>query len=95
MNYKKLTIEEIIDWCKANDQVAWLKEAAAKKTACKVYPRIKVDGKYVVDKTAKPSVEMRPRSFIELKREFCEKFMPDLLPKAAKKESFHDLIARL
>ena len=34
MNYKKLTIEEIIDWCKANDQVAWLKEAAAKKTAC-------------------------------------------------------------
>ena len=31
MNYKDMKIEDIINWCVANDQVAWLK-AEAKKT---------------------------------------------------------------
>lgn len=30
MDYKTMTVEDIINWCKANDQVAWLKEEAAK-----------------------------------------------------------------
>lgn len=30
MNYKTMKIEDIIQWCKANNQVAWLKETAAK-----------------------------------------------------------------
>lgn len=30
MNYKTMKIEDIIEWCKANGQVAWLKETAAK-----------------------------------------------------------------
>lgn len=30
MNYKDMTIEDIIAWCKDNKQVDWLKEAAAK-----------------------------------------------------------------
>ena len=30
MNYKDMTIEDIIQWCKDNKQVDWLKEAAAK-----------------------------------------------------------------
>ena len=30
MDFKTMRIEDIIDWCKANNQVAWLKETAAK-----------------------------------------------------------------
>ena len=30
MNYKDMKIEDIIDWCKANSQVEWLKETASK-----------------------------------------------------------------
>lgn len=30
MNYKDMKIEDIIDWCKANKEVDWLKETAAK-----------------------------------------------------------------
>ncbi len=30
MNYKDMTIEDIISWCQENKQVDWLKETAAK-----------------------------------------------------------------
>lgn len=30
MDYKTMTIQDIIDWCKANNQVKWLKATAAK-----------------------------------------------------------------
>lgn len=30
MNYKDMTIEDIIDWCTKNGQVDWLKDAATK-----------------------------------------------------------------
>lgn len=30
MNYKDMTIEDIIQWCQEHKQVAWLKEAASK-----------------------------------------------------------------
>ena len=30
MNYKDMKIEDIIDWCTKNKEVAWLKETAAK-----------------------------------------------------------------
>lgn len=30
MNYKDMKIEDIIEWCKANKQVDWLKDTAAK-----------------------------------------------------------------
>lgn len=33
MNYQGMKIEDIISWCKANNQVEWLKE-----TATKTYP---------------------------------------------------------
>ena len=35
MDYKSMKIENIIEWCKANGQVAWLKEIAAKKIPTK------------------------------------------------------------
>ena len=30
MNYQTMKIEDIISWCKANNEVAWLKATAAK-----------------------------------------------------------------
>ena len=30
MNYQTMKIEDIIEWCKANNQVEWLKETASK-----------------------------------------------------------------
>lgn len=113
MDYKTMTIEEIIEWCKEHKETKWLKEAAAKTVSTKVYPKVKVRAlddngnpaftksgkpkfKTVNDTTKKPTTEKRPISFIELKKEFCQKFMPEILPKAkAKKPTFYDMINSL
>ena len=112
-DFRHITIEEIIAWCKENNQVEWLKAAAAEKVEVSIYPRNKVakvdeagnpvlnsKGKptytYVTDKTATPTVELRPISFIQLKQAFCEKFMPELLPNGGKKKpTMFDLINAL
>lgn len=39
--YKDIKLEDIIDYCTANNQVAWLKETAAKEVEVEVYPRKK------------------------------------------------------
>jgi hypothetical protein len=97
VDYQHLNIEHIIAWCKANNEVKWLKETASKKVEYKVYPKVKgEDGKMRVDKTQEPKVEMRSISFIQIKIEFVEKFMPELKPEAKpKKASMYDLIAAL
>jgi hypothetical protein len=101
MDYQSMKIEHIIDWCVANKQVDWLKATAAKKTECKVYPRKKVvnaKGKVVskADKSQPYTIEKRNISFIEIKKAFCEQFMPELLPEAKeKKASMYDIIAAL
>lgn len=95
MNYQDMSIEDIITWCQENNQVAWLKETASQKVEYKVYPRVKVDGKWTTDKTATPKVEMRPISFIQIKIAFVNKFMPEIAPKAQKKVSMYDRIMAL
>lgn len=102
MEFKTMTINDIIEWCQANNQVEWLKATAAKTEPCEVYPRVKKvneNGKVVstVDKTQKPTIENRSISFISIKTAFCKEFMPDLLPKATteKKPSMYELIANL
>ena len=77
MDYKKMTINDIIDWCKANNEVEWLK-AEVNKTITK-------DGK------------TRDITFIEIKKDFATKFMPEILPvpTKAKKPTMKDLIAAL
>lgn len=74
MDTKNLTIDDIIAYCQEHNEVAWLKEIAAKKVEYKIYPRIKVDGKSVADKTQEPKIEMRPVSFVQIKTAFLEKF---------------------
>lgn len=99
--YKNMTIEDIIEYCKANGEVAWLKEAAKKKVPVKRYPKVKTtndNGKKVMvsDKTQEPSIEMELISFVQLKREFCKKFKPHLVPeKAEKGKTMYELIADL
>ena len=67
MDYKKMTLDDIIAWCKANSQVDWLKS-----TAKKTFPT--EDG------------GTRKITFIEIKRAFCEVFMPEIMPKAEPKQ---------
>ena len=113
LNFKELNIEDIISWCKANNQIEWLKATSAKQTEYKVYPTKKVadineDGtpklkkngspkyKNVADKSQPYTIKKHPITFVELKMEFVEKFMPEIAPKAKeKKPSFHDTIANL
>lgn len=95
MDYQKITIDDIIAYCKEHGQVKWLKEVASRKVEYKVYPKIEKNGKMVSDKKAEPTIEMRPISFIQIKIEFVNKFMPEIAPKAQKKESMYDKIMAL
>lgn len=82
MDYKAMKIEDIINWCKENNQVAWLKQIAAKQ-----YPVVDEEGN---------ETGTRNITFIELKIAFAKKFMPDILPKAKdKKPTMFDLIKNL
>lgn len=94
--YKDLKIGDIIEWCQENGQVKWLKEKAQEKREFKKYPRVKVNGKWTVDKTQEPEVVEQPISFIELKKDFAEEFLPDIAPKKKeKKPTMYELIAAL
>lgn len=96
MEFKTMTINDIIAWCKANNQVEWLKAEAARKMPCSVYPKKEVDGKKVVDKTATPTIEMRPITFIQIKTDFVNKFMPEIAPKKKDaKPTMYELINAL
>ena len=74
MDYKSMKFEDIVNWCKENNEVNWLKDIVA-------------------DFEAKNE---RKITFIELKRAFVEKFMPEIAPaKKVKKPSMYDIIASL
>lgn len=96
MNFKTMRLDDIIDWCKANNQVEWLKATANKTSTMKVYPRVRVDGKIITDRTAEPTIKEVPITFIELKMAFVEEFMPEIAPKAEpKKPTMYDRIKAL
>lgn len=42
LTYKDMKIEDIMEWCIANNQIEWLKAIKDKKVPYKVYPRLKV-----------------------------------------------------
>lgn len=94
MDIKNLTIEDVIAYCQEHNEVAWLKETAAKKVPYKIYPRTKINGKSVADKSQEPKIEMRPISFVQIKTEFLEKFALTA-PKKPKEPTMYDKIAAL
>lgn len=96
MDFKTMKIDDIINWCVANNQVEWLKAEAQKKTTRKVYPKITQDGKKVTDKTQTPTIIEQPITFIEIKKDFVDKFMPEIAPKAKEaKPTMYEKIAAL
>lgn len=97
-NYKDWELPDIIQWCKDNGKVEWLKATAAKKVERKVYPKVESVSKngkksWKQDKTQPFKIEYVPISFVELKAEFISTFI-ETAPKA-KKPSMYDLIAAL
>lgn len=104
LNFKKMTIDDIMSWCVANNQVAWLKAKASETKECKVYPRHTVEkvknGETVkvseADKSQPYKLETRPISFIDIKTAFVNEFMPELAPKAGEKApTMYERIAAL
>lgn len=82
MNYKTMGIDEVIEWCKENNQVEWLKKTAAKKY-------------YTINKDTGEK-KARKITFIELKAEFVDKFMPEIKPVAKpKKPTMYEMIEAL
>lgn len=104
IEFKDIKVEDIVGWCVANGEVDWLKAKAKEERECVVYPRKtvkeevngKVKVKSVADKSKEPHKEMRPISFIQIRNDFVEKFMPELMPQKKDKEpSMYDIIANL
>lgn len=72
MDYKTMNRYDIIEWCKENKEVEWLKKEAAKV----------INGKKI--------------TFFQLKKNFCKKFMPEIMPKAkTKAPTFYEEIEAL
>lgn len=102
MNYKTMQIEDIINWCKENNKVAWLKAKAKETVEVERYSgRVQTTnskGKtvWIADKTS-PKVKVKqPISFIQIKIDFVNEFMPEIAPaKKDKKPTMYDLIAEL
>ena len=87
--------EDIIQWCKDNDKVEWLKAVRAEKKQVKVYPKIpNAQGKLVEDKSAEPRNVMRPMDFLTIKRRLMAEFFPSG-EKKSKKKTFLDEIDAL
>lgn len=85
MDYKSMKIDDIIAWCIAHNQVAWLKATAAQTFTQTI---TKEDGT--------TEAKERKITFIELKLAFVEKFMPEIAPERKPKQpSMFDKIAAL
>ena len=96
MDFKTMNIDDIMNWCVANKQTEWLKTFVSTPVAHKDYPTIIVDGKKVKDKSATPKTVYEKPTYIEIRKAFVAKFMPEIAPKAKeKKPSMYDRIAAL
>lgn len=99
-NPKDVNTDFIINWCKDNNQVEWLKRESAKTQLVKRYPRKTItdeNGKKVsvVDKTQEPTLKREPISFLTLRNAFIDEFMPEIRPTKKAKKTFRDLIDEL
>lgn len=97
---KNLKFEELVAWCKENNQVAWLK-ALPRTKEVKVYPKVdKVcsDGKVrqVYDKKQQPiGVKTIGLPYTELKGMFIDKFFPQFVTEKVAAPSMWDIIDSL
>ena len=100
-NYKDWEMPDIIEWCKENNQVEWLKKTVATKVKKPIYPKIEHTTKtgkktMVYDKKAKPIGYQEVRiSFVEIKSAFIDKFFPEQKAQKEEKVTFYDIVANL
>lgn len=91
-DFQHITIEDIIEWCKENNQVEWLKAESRKTVEQKIYPKGE-NGK--VDKKQAPiGSKTVPIPYTTLKNNFIIKFFPSLKGDTKKKD-FHAMIEEL
>ena len=107
--FKDWEIDDIIAYCKEHNEVDWLKATAAKMVEVKAYPRVKVQkvvngqpqynkkGKPVMvsvaDKTAQPTITKARITFVQIKKEFADKF--GFATESKKAATMYDKIAAL
>lgn len=90
----KSTKEDIIQWCKDNDKVEWLKNIRAEKKTAKVYPKVvNAEGKLVADKSAAPTIVEKDMDYLTIKRRLMSEFFSTT--KKSKKKTFLDEIDAL
>lgn len=99
LEFKTMTKEDIGEWCKANgaEAVAWIKAKAREMVDKPIYPKVKNEkGKMVDDKTQEPIGTKKVKiSMVQLKIDFCRKYMPEILPASHKKLSMYDYFESL
>ena len=91
VTYENIDADYIEEYCVKNGEIDWLVETTSKTYTHTVYPKvpkINKDGKEVLvyDKKQEPiGKEERAIPFTKIKRLFCEKFMPALIPETKDK----------
>ena len=81
MDYRKMKFEDVYNWCKEHNELAWLEAKVKEEIEVEVYPYIKDEnGKRKQDKSAQPTIEKRPISYLLVKDAFVTKFMPEIKP---------------
>lgn len=98
---KEMKIEHIISWCKANNQLPWLEKKMQETVTREFYPYLKVRdeetgkmvcakdeyGQRIIDRSKPPRRKTISIGFMEIKKDFINKFLPGLHyaePKEAK-----------
>ena len=98
---KDISLEDIINWCQENNQVAWLKATAAKTVERKYYPMITYTDKEgkerrKQDKNQEPiAVKQVPISFVQIKFAFLKEFFPELVKEEKEEDNMWAKIAAL
>jgi hypothetical protein len=108
LNYEKMDINDIMDWCEENNQLEWLENLLSKKVKVKRHtervPKLDKDGNialnkkgypiYIVDKKSPVEVVEQNISFMEVKKAFIEKFELEHI-KPAKKDKAPTMLDKL
>ena len=101
---KNIKIEDIMQWCRENNQVEWLKELATTEIEQNIYPEITYFNKDGVMKTkqdkkqAPIGTKLVQIPFVNIKYEWVKKFFPELAigqKKKSTKKTMWEMIAEM
>jgi hypothetical protein len=89
---KSLDLDAIIHWCKEHNELSWLEAKMNETVTREYYGYLKVKdpktgkmvcakdeyGKRIIDRSKPPRRKTAAIGFMEIKRDFIDKFMPEL-----------------